>query len=100
MSPSNVELLIRAFAGWGKDNPANMRDILHPDCELSVPDSVHYGGTLQGIDAVIGWFTRELWQRKRSGSRRGACPRGSPIVPKMSSAVCAGSRQGRRVSTS
>jgi hypothetical protein len=89
MSPSNVELLIRAFAGWGRDNPGNMRDILHPDCELSVPDSVPYGGTLQGIDAVIGWFTRELWrwfdeftstpeglidagdQIRRSGSRAG-----------------------------
>jgi uncharacterized protein len=39
-----------------------MRDILHPDCELIVPDSVPYGATLQGIDAVIGWFTRELWR--------------------------------------
>jgi uncharacterized protein len=62
MSPSNVELLIHAFAGWSKDNPAGMPDILHQDCELIVPDSIPYGGTLQGIDAVIGWFTRELWR--------------------------------------
>ena len=62
MSPSNVELLIQGFTGWGKDNPANMRHILHPDCELIVPDSVPYGGTLQRIDAVTGWFTRELWR--------------------------------------
>jgi hypothetical protein len=27
MSPSNVELLAQGFAGWGKDNPANMRVI-------------------------------------------------------------------------
>ena len=40
MSASNIELLAQAFAGWGKDNPANMSDVLHPDCE----------------------FTRELWQ--------------------------------------
>jgi ketosteroid isomerase-like protein len=62
VSRSNVELLAQAFAGWGKDNPANMRDVLHPDCELVVPDSVPYGGTFRGVDAVIGWFTRELWR--------------------------------------
>jgi uncharacterized protein len=39
-----------------------MRDVLHPDCELVVPDSVPYGGTFRGVDAVIGWFTRELWR--------------------------------------
>jgi hypothetical protein len=39
-----------------------MRDLLHPDCELVVPDSIPYGGTLQGVDAVIGWFTHELWR--------------------------------------
>ncbi len=62
MSPSNIELLGQAFAGWGKDNPANMRDILHPDCELVVPESIPYGGTFRGTDAVIGWFTRDLWR--------------------------------------
>jgi ketosteroid isomerase-like protein len=62
MSASNVELLAEAFAGWGKDNPANMRDVLHPDCELVVPDSIPYGGTFRGADAVVGWFTRELWR--------------------------------------
>ena len=62
MSPSNIELLAQAFAGWGKDDPANMRDVLHPDCELVVPDSVPYGGTFRGAEAVIGWFTRELWR--------------------------------------
>jgi hypothetical protein len=35
MSASNAELLAQAFAPWGKDNPANMRDVLHRDCELS-----------------------------------------------------------------
>jgi uncharacterized protein len=59
---SNAELLARAFAGWGKDDPAHLRDILHPDCELVVPDSIPYGGTFRGLDAVIGWFTRELWR--------------------------------------
>ena len=62
MSPSNIELLAQAFAGWGKDNPANMRDVMHPDCELVVPDSIPYGGTFRGADAAIGWFTQELWQ--------------------------------------
>jgi ketosteroid isomerase-like protein len=62
VSASNIELLAQAFAGWGKDNPANMRDVLHPDCELVVPDSIPYGGTYSGADAVIDWFTRELWR--------------------------------------
>jgi hypothetical protein len=61
MSASNLERLAQAFAGWGKDNPAAMRDLLHPDCELVVPDSLPYGGTFRGVDAVIAWFTRELW---------------------------------------
>jgi hypothetical protein len=39
-----------------------MRDVLHPDCELVVPDSIPYGGAFRGVDAVIGWFTRELWR--------------------------------------
>jgi NAD(P)-dependent dehydrogenase (short-subunit alcohol dehydrogenase family) len=52
----------RAFAGWCKDNPANMRDVLHRDCELVLPDSIPYGGTYSGADAVVGWFTRELWR--------------------------------------
>ena len=30
MSASNIELLAQAFGGWGKDNPANMKDVLHP----------------------------------------------------------------------
>ena len=59
---SNAEALVRAFAGWGRDNPANLRELLHPDCELVVPDSLPYGGTFQGADAAIGWFTRELWR--------------------------------------
>jgi hypothetical protein len=62
MSPSNVELLAHGFAGWGKDDPANMRDVLHPDCEVLVPDSVPFGGTYRGAEAAIGWFTRELWR--------------------------------------
>jgi ketosteroid isomerase-like protein len=39
-----------------------MRDILHPDCELVVPDSIPYGGTFRGADAKIAWFTHELWR--------------------------------------
>jgi hypothetical protein len=62
MTPSNLELLAEAFAGWGKDDPANMGKILAPDCELIVPDSVPYGGTFRGADAVIAWFTRDLWR--------------------------------------
>ncbi len=62
MTPSNIERLAHAFAGWGRDEPANMADILHRDCELVVPDSIPYGGTFHGPDAVIGWFTRDLWQ--------------------------------------
>jgi hypothetical protein len=43
MSASNVELLAPGFAGWGKEDPANMRDVLHSDCELVVPDSIVRG---------------------------------------------------------
>jgi ketosteroid isomerase-like protein len=59
---SNIENLVQAFAGWGKDNPANMADLLSDDCELIVPDSIPYGGTLRGRDAVIGWFTKDIWR--------------------------------------
>ena len=59
---SNAERLVRAFAGWGRDNPANLRELLHPDCELVVPDSIPYGGTFRGADAAIAWFTHELWR--------------------------------------
>jgi ketosteroid isomerase-like protein len=59
---SNAERLARAFAGWGRDNPANLRELLHPDCELVVPDSIPYGGTFRGADAAIAWFTHELWR--------------------------------------
>lgn len=62
MSKTNIELLAEAFAGWGKDDPANMRDVLDPDCELIVPDSIPYGGTFRGPDAIIGWFTQDLWR--------------------------------------
>jgi uncharacterized protein len=27
-----------------------------------MPDSIPYGGTFRGPDAVIGWFTSELWR--------------------------------------
>lgn len=60
--PSNVELLAQGFAGWGKDNPANMRDLLHPECELVVPESIPYGGVFRGAEATIAWFTRQLWR--------------------------------------
>ena len=59
---SNAEALVRAFAGWGRDNAANLRELLHPDCELVVPDSIPYGGTFRGADAAIAWFTHELWR--------------------------------------
>jgi uncharacterized protein len=62
VSASNAQLLAQAFAGWGKDNPANMEHVFDPECELVVPDSIPYGGTFQGVDAAIGWFTRELWR--------------------------------------
>ncbi len=62
MSPTNAEMLLQAFAGWGKDEPANMADVVDPDCELIVPDSVPYGGTFRGADDVIGWFTRDIWR--------------------------------------
>jgi hypothetical protein len=50
VNASNIELLAQAFAGWGKDNPADMRDVLHPDCELVVPDWIPYGGTFRGAE--------------------------------------------------
>jgi uncharacterized protein len=59
---SNAEALARAFAGWGRDKPANLRELLHADCELEVPESLPYGGTVRGADAVIAWFTRDLWR--------------------------------------
>jgi uncharacterized protein len=62
MSPSNVELVAGAFAGWGKDNPARIREILHPDCEFVVPESIPYGGSFRGPDAIIDWFTQEIWR--------------------------------------
>ena len=58
----NAEPLARGFAGWGKDNPAGLRELLHPDCELVVPESLPYGGTFHGADAAIAWFTRDLWR--------------------------------------
>ena len=30
MSASKAEPLAHAFVGWGNDNPANMRAVLHP----------------------------------------------------------------------
>jgi uncharacterized protein len=62
MTPSNIELLAEAFAGWGKGRPANMRELLHADCVLAVPASIPYGGTFRGADAAIAWFTHELWR--------------------------------------
>jgi ketosteroid isomerase-like protein len=59
---ANGEALIQAFAGWGKDEPANMKSILAADCEVIVPDSVPYGGTFRGPDECVAWFTREIWR--------------------------------------
>jgi len=61
MSSSNVELLLHAFAGWGKRSAANMADVVSADCELIVPASLPYGGTFHGPEACINWFTHELW---------------------------------------
>ena len=54
MSPSSVELLIRGFTGWGKTLPPACEDILQPNCEPIVPDSVPYGGTLSDGKLVRG----------------------------------------------
>jgi ketosteroid isomerase-like protein len=62
MMATNAEAMVQAFAGWGKDEPANMRDILAEDCELIVPDSIPYGGTFRGADEVIRWFTEGIWR--------------------------------------
>jgi len=59
---SNVELIYSGFAGWGKDEPAKLHELLAVDCGLVVPDSIHYGGTFRGPDAFVGWFTYELWR--------------------------------------
>jgi ketosteroid isomerase-like protein len=67
MSPSNIELLAQAFAGWGEDNPANMRDVLHPDCELVVPESVPYGGTFRGAEPRV---RLDHWRLLLLGGRR------------------------------
>jgi ketosteroid isomerase-like protein len=62
LSQANLELLAQGFAGWGKGEPARMSELLAPDCELIVPDSIPYGGTFHGAENVIGWFTHELWR--------------------------------------
>ena len=62
MSPTNLELLIHGLRGWGRDNPANMRELFSQDCELIVPDSVPFGGVVRGADAMIKWYTQELWR--------------------------------------
>src|SRR5207244_5726933 len=72
---SNVELLAQAFAGWGKDNPANMRDVLLPDCELVVPDSVRmeapFGAPMQrpaGLRASCGGGSTSSPPRPRAAA--------------------------------
>jgi uncharacterized protein len=97
MSPSNIERLAQAFAGWGKNEPANMADILDPECELVVPDSIPYGGTYRGPDAVIGWFTRDLWRwfDEFSSTPEGFVDGGDQIVVPVH--VQARARNGRSV---
>ena len=97
MTASNIERLAHAFAGWGRDEPANMTDILHRDCELVVPDSIPYGGTFHGPDAVIGWFTRDLWQwfDEFSSTPEGFVDGGDQIVVPVH--VQARTRHGRNV---
>lgn len=60
--PTNVERLLTAFAGWGEGNPAGIAELAADDCELVVPESVPYGGTWHGPDAVASWFAVELWR--------------------------------------
>jgi uncharacterized protein len=82
VNASNVELLASGFAGWDKDNPANLSELLHPECELVVPESIPYGGTLRGREAVIGWFTREIWRwfDEFSSTPEGVIEAGDQIV--------------------
>ena len=89
---SNAEALARAFAGWGKDNPANMRELLHPDCELVVPSRSPTAA-------------RSAGPTRRSPGSRATCGGGStssPPRPRTSSTPATGSssrstcRRGRR----
>ena len=58
---SNVETLIRGFAGWGKNNPAHISQIVGEYCEMRVPASLPYGGVRRGPKAIAEWFANELW---------------------------------------
>ncbi|RDI50686.1 nuclear transport factor 2 family protein [Nocardia mexicana] len=62
MTVSNAELLARAFAGFRDGDLTALQALLHPDCELVVPDSIPYGGNFRGAEEVYGWFARQLWR--------------------------------------
>jgi ketosteroid isomerase-like protein len=59
---SNWQRLAQAFAGWGKGRPADLHGLLSRDCELIVPESIPYGGTIRGADAVYHWFADDVWR--------------------------------------
>jgi ketosteroid isomerase-like protein len=59
---SNVDTLVQGFAGWGKDNPARIADVVAESCEMHVPASLPYGGVRRGPTAIAQWFARELWE--------------------------------------
>ncbi len=59
---SNVDALLQGMAGWGKDNPARIAEMVADDCEMFVPTSLPYGGVRRGPKAIAAWFSRELWE--------------------------------------
>ena len=61
MSASNVERLAQAFAGWGKGNPANMRDVSTPTASWWSRIRLRTAAP-SAERRVIRWFTRELWR--------------------------------------
>ncbi|WP_460696764.1 nuclear transport factor 2 family protein [Nocardia thraciensis] len=60
MTESNAELLAQAFAGFRTGDPTALGALLHPDCELVVPDSIPYAASFRGAEQVRDRFTRQL----------------------------------------
>jgi hypothetical protein len=60
---SNAEILMRAFAGWGKDKPPELGEGVHVDAELIVPSSLPYGGgVFHGCKRTAKWLAEDLWE--------------------------------------
>ncbi len=60
---SNAEILMRAFAGWGKGKPPELGDGVRVDAELIVPNSLPYGGgVFHGRERIAQWFAEDLWE--------------------------------------